>query len=158
MMVIRAVALVAFVISIAGVYAWLTSDDVPRQIDLIQVNGTVIRVDYTYDKYRYVTGVKFWLPQEEKFYYYGSFLPNFKHVKEVVALGATVRLSTTRRKHEIWRLEVNGEALADRDQIAKAHHVNGNWGLGLALGMTLSGTYLLWIGRRLPASPNTRRI
>lgn len=111
--------------------------------------GAVARVEYarTSGHSDAVTAVKFWLPRDGKFFYYGSFLPNFRRVKEFIVPGAAVRIETIRGVHDIWRLEVNGKTLADRDQIAKAHHDNGTWGLVMAIVMALSAAYLLRLGR-----------
>jgi hypothetical protein len=101
-----------------------------------------------------VTGVEFWLPQDDRFFYYGSFLPNFKRVEEFIVPGSIVQLDTPRGKHDIWRLEVGGEILANREQIAKAHHDNGVWGLLVSIMMLLSGAGLLWFDRTPPVRSN----
>jgi hypothetical protein len=81
----RAIAALAFAMSAESGYAWLTSDRVPRRDDIVVVEGAVTHVDYartSSHSSNAVTGVRFWLPQEDKLFYYGSFLPNFRRVQE----------------------------------------------------------------------------
>jgi hypothetical protein len=149
-LILKALAVGSFGMSISAEYGWLISDRVPTQDDLVVAKGVVARVEYVRGSTHSsaLTGVKFWLPQDSEFFYYGSFLPDFQGVKDFIVPGARVRLDTIRAKHDIWRLEVAGEVLADRDQIVKAHHDNGIWGLAVAIVMALSGGYFLSIDRR----------
>ena len=157
-MLLRFIALCAFAISVGSGYAWLVSDRVPKQDDLVAVEGAVSQAEHlrTATHSNAVTAVKFWLPQDPEAFFYQDFFPNFERAKQLIAPGTMIQLSTVRGKHEVWQLQAGGEIIATQNQIAGAHHSNGTWGLAVSIMMALSGGYLWRIGRS-PSASSTRR-
>jgi hypothetical protein len=151
---IWAAALVAFVISLSGIHAWMTKDLLPAQTDLVHVRGVITNVNYTYDKYhQHVTAIEFWLDRDPEFFYYPDFLPNFASAKVSIEPGAGADILSRRAKHEIWSLSVSGTNIADFEGVAAGYHKNGNWGLVVGVGMALAGIYLIRTTQTPSADP-----
>jgi len=139
----RVIVAVAIILSAVSGYAWLTADRKPDPSELTTVEGGVTRVEYAYGgKYRSLFGVKLWIDSDPNFYFYGSFMPEFKRVQALVAIGSHIRLRSPRSRHDIRSLEIDGIRLADERTVATAHHSNGNWALVMMVVFSASAIYL----------------
>lgn len=138
---------VAWVASALMIYSWWASRTVPSESDLVTLTEQVARVDYAYDRSHDVTGVKFWIPNDGAFFFYGSFLPNFRLVRQNMVPGTGVTFETKRDKHQIYSLRINGEMLADFNQVVEANRENGRMGLVASAVFAVAGLCLGYLLR-----------
>ena len=118
----------------------------PQDEELVELSGVVTRVKTHGDwEDGSLTGITFWLEGSNIPLYYGGHHTRLTEIRRRLEEGAAIRAHVVNQgRPHIWRLVINGETIASREQIRRAYIRNGQAGLAIAITMAIISAFAIF--------------